>query len=211
MSSINIVAVILMIGAGLMLVGIVRGGIRTSSLTIPAIPLPASIVAIIIGISMIILAIYLSITYNSFLLTTPLSQSNAQEQELEEIKSQLASVNGRLENVETVLSDIGKQPDESSLGLEISQVKVAVDNAKEKLDNLEKVILEDPNKAVSIPLLQKDMENMKSLSDSQIQSLQQSVNQLYALLIGVVVVIGVGFLGIAASNLWSPKKPDRVS
>jgi uncharacterized protein YoxC len=208
MSSINIVAIILVVGAGLILIGIVRGGIQTSSLKIPAISASASIVAVIVGTSMIILAVYLSITYQSFLLTSPLPQSSSsQTQALNDINSQLTDINGRLENVETVLSDIEKKPDQSSLGLEVSQIKVSVTDIQDKVNSLENIILDDPNKAVAIPLLQKDMENMKSLSDSQIQSLQQSVNQLYALLIGVVVVIGVGFLGIAASNLWGAKKP----
>lgn len=204
----DIVAVLLFAGLALLVIGLLRGNIRLKDVTIKEIPTLPSILLAVIGLIAIFGAVYLYLRTNTPVTAQSDSAKDIQalETEIASIKAQLESSQQQVDNLKSDIQSLSQIPDQSKVSLEINRLDNSLTDVKNRMTKIEQVIMDDPVKALEIPLIQKDLESTKALYDSRLLSIEQSVSQIYNLILGVLVVIGLGFLGIAASNLWSAKK-----
>lgn len=134
-------------------------------------------------------------------------------QEIDALKAQSIILKERIKATSEMISRASKDPHAQS-DFRYSELMQSVNSVEKRLSNLKKVILDNPEKAVSLPLLRRDIDNIKSSHDTQIATLSAnlsgSVNQLYTIIGTVTVVIGVGLLGalfaVPSSNRQSSRE-----
>jgi hypothetical protein len=209
----DIVAVLLFSGLALLVIGLLRGNIQFKEVKIKEIPTIPSVLLAVMGLIAIFGAVYLYLSTNT--IRTPQAESitdiQALETEIASMKAQLESSQQEIENLRSDFHSLSDVSDQSKVSLELNRLDNSITDVQSRMSKIERVIMGDPVQALEIPLLQKDFESTKALYDSRLLSVEQSVSQIYNLILGVLVVIGLGFLGIAASNLWTARKPKDES
>lgn len=92
------------------------------------------------------------------------------------------------------------------------KVNKSIQAVGERVSVIENVILNNPEKALTIPLMRKDLDNYTLSQTTRLndlaQNLSNSISQVYTVIGSVTVVIGLGFIGFAAAARAS--KSDKI-
>jgi hypothetical protein len=142
---------------------------------------------------------------------------------LQEVRAEIDEKNARTAQLLERLSKLAQAPapNPSRLAQQITLVQHNLDAQKDQLkdlrsniDSLRKAIESSPEKAVTIPLLTKDLDDFKTSSQHDIDSLRAEMLRGYELnkwLIGLMLaaVFGIVFKGILESRT-SPGHPPSI-
>ena len=118
-------------------------------------------------------------------------------------ETELANFRAQLES----LTELGV---EAKVAAQLSETQQQVVTLGERFTRLEQTILDNPNRALTVPLLQKDVESMKDAHASEIGAVRVEVARIYDLnkwFIGLMVTMAVGMIALALGNLVRPGKP----
>ncbi|NOQ25138.1 MAG: hypothetical protein GQ564_07220 [Bacteroidales bacterium] len=145
------------------------------------------------------------------------------ENQCEYLESRLDSVLSYIDRVEESLPQAKKTDIQYSmvannlteLDKRINDLKnIDVQTLKDKLNQLEMVIIENPTKALSLPLIKKDIENLMENHDIERLSIRSELNRVYdqnKWFIGLMFTMAIGLLGLATSNFYQSKKENNNS
>jgi hypothetical protein len=109
-------------------------------------------------------------------------------------------------------------------------IKSSVDGIGKRLGDLESLIVSDPNKALSIPILRRDIHDLNqeftilngktdkidqvllenAVLKSQTQSLKEQLSQLNNWMIGIFGALGVSVIGLVINNIVLQRKSEVV-
>ena len=102
--------------------------------------------------------------------------------------------------VSTQIEAISTPPEGSQLVREISDLDVRVQALETPLARLENAISNEPSRALEVPLLRRDLDNLSERSEERFIALQSAVNNVYDLskwLLGAITVsiitLAIGF------------------
>ena len=79
------------------------------------------------------------------------------------------------------------------------------------VEDLNKIILDNPEKAISIPLLKSEILNQKEQNQMEFVSLRHDISRVYDMnkwIIGGVVALFLGILSLSAGNLFNRNKRE---
>ena len=82
---------------------------------------------------------------------------------------------------------------------------------KDQIENLNNIILEDPEKALTVPLLKVEIKNQKEQNDKELQSIKDDMTRIYDMnkwIIGLVFTMLVSLIALNLSNLYSKKQKE---
>lgn len=101
----------------------------------------------------------------------------------------------------------------SSKGAKINDVVKEIiykklDDIENKQKSIEDVILNNPEKALTIPLMQRDINNIKETNIQNFTSIKQSIDQIYDLTKWLLGALSVGVLSLAIAN-FVPKAFEK--
>jgi tetrahydromethanopterin S-methyltransferase subunit G len=126
--------------------------------------------------------------------------------ELEKSYSQLST---KLNSVIIINKDSLKQNNFENVAL--AQLKSQVTELNASVKNLEKVILDNPEKAISIPLLKQQLENQKDQNEKEFKYTKDEIARVYDInkwIIGLVFGMLVSIIVLNISNLLSKNKKE---
>ena len=118
---------------------------------------------------------------------------------------EIGRINGVLKN----LPDINSLPDEYKLKAQIVEVQSQINQLKDSLGKIETVILEDPAKALAIPLIMKDLDSMRNSYRSDLLGTKEEISRIYdqnKWFIGLMFTMAIGLLGLGISNFMQARK-----
>jgi hypothetical protein len=78
----------------------------------------------------------------------------------------------------------------------------------DRLGKLEKAILDDPEKALSIPILRNDIAATKTAYGSEMNALRGEIARIYDLnkwFVGLMFSMALGIIGLAITNVFKTK------
>jgi hypothetical protein len=84
-----------------------------------------------------------------------------QQQSINRIADQMAKLHADVKAVQDSLQDVANLPKETKLAVQLRQIERTVTDIQTRPEKLEQAILTSPSKALEIPLLQRDLENLK--------------------------------------------------
>jgi len=93
--------------------------------------------------------------------------------------------------------------------LQISELRSEVTTLKSDISKLSEVILDNPEKVLSVPLLRKDMSSLKESYRDDLAGIRQEVYRVYDLnkwFIGLMFTMAIGLFGLAISNLFQSRR-----
>ncbi|HVN95357.1 MAG TPA: hypothetical protein VMT62_02920 [Syntrophorhabdaceae bacterium] len=88
---------------------------------------------------------------------------------------------------------------------EIRRLQVSLKDIDSRLGKLEAAILSTPSKALEIPLLQRDIENIKVAQQSGVASLRDSVDRVYDLNKWLLGAMAVSIISLALATFLKGK------
>jgi cell division protein FtsL len=106
----------------------------------------------------------------------------------------------KIQKIENTISSLSSIPKEDVLYLQIQQLTNGVTELKSREDKIEAVILNNPSKALEMPLIERDVENIKTAEQTNFASMKDSVDRIYDLNKWLLGAMAVGILTLAISN-----------
>jgi len=156
---------------------------------------------IISGVATIALGIYLQVGSRD---QPAASQVGVVTQsDIASIQKRLDDEDGRIRQLQSVVEGLATSPSQGRLAAQIRTLSGSVEKANADLLALQDALLDNPAKAVALPLLKRDLDNSRTSTQASILTLQQSVDHQYDLL---KWMLGTFVLGLASVVLtvWAP-------
>jgi len=124
------------------------------------------------------------------------------------LQNEILKVNNQL-NKSLIMVDSLRNTEMNSQ--EARNLKIEITSLKTEVDNLNKVILDNPEKAISIPILKVQLENEKEQNEGEIKSIKEEIARVYDMnkwIIGLVFTMLVSIVVLNISNLYAKNKKD---
>lgn len=87
----------------------------------------------------------------------------------------------KIQKIENTISSLSNIPKDDVLYLQTQQLANGVSELKSREDKIEAVILNNPSKALEMPLIERDVENIKTAEQTNFASMKDSVDRIYDL------------------------------
>ena len=85
-------------------------------------------------------------------------------------------------------------------------------NISKRLDDLDAAIMNNPDKALSVPLLRRDLDTLKIEYQKDIDSSGKQIDRIYdqnKWFIGLMFSMAIGLIGLAISNFIQARKKSE--
>lgn len=126
-----------------------------------------------------------------------------------DLDSRLVRTVGNLQNEIVVLrkeqTAITGLPREDKVGARIAALDTRLDALSGRLQALEQAIQSTPEKALTMPLMRRDIDNLKESNAQGIGAIKASVDQIYDLTKWLLGALAVGVLSLVISNYFQRK------
>lgn len=126
--------------------------------------------------------------------------------ELQTIRDEIASLQMavRVAQVPAGQASAPMPPDE--LALQVAQTKALAQSLSDRLSKIEGAILTTPAKALEIPLIQRDIESLRSSQVSALAAMKDGIDRLYDINKWLLGAMAVSVVTLALSNFLRPKE-----
>ena len=143
--------------------------------------------------------------------TTTAIVERAIDQSKKDSKTEVVALRDQVKAVESQLSKMATIPSDSAVAVKLLNLEQSLSNVTSRLGKLEQVILQDPPKALEMPLFRNQLDSMKTGYQSEILSVKQEIAQVYDLskwFIGLMCTMAMGIVGLAITNFLKSSKKD---
>lgn len=107
-----------------------------------------------------------------------------------------------LKRLQSVLAE---NPGKDKPGLQISALRRQVESITKRQEKIEEAIQTNPEKALSLPLLRKDIDSIRDNGAQSIAAIKASVDQVYDLTKWLLGSLAVGIISLAIANFVQRK------
>ena len=131
-----------------------------------------------------------------------------------ESQEALIKISERVSAIEKQLSTLSKITPETAAAAQLASVQKSFDDFSTRVNKLEQVILQDPAKALEMPLLRNQMESVKTGYQSDLFSIRQEIAQVYDLnkwFVALMFTMALGIIGLAITNFIKTGKKEVES
>jgi len=132
----------------------------------------------------------------------PADGNYATEAELEAVSHDAAQMLAELRDLEQAVSKAdGSNSREGQLA--IAQLEATTERLSTRLTRIENAVLESPERALSLPLMRRDLKNLEEGHQRDLAAAREDYKQLFDLFkwfVGLIGTMALGLLGMASSN-----------
>jgi hypothetical protein len=147
----------------------------------------ATLLTVAAGLLSAAVAFWAFVSYEQFKILTQREQVEVLHVHTpEDVNDAIADLNAKITSHQQQLSDltnhinsISNVPTDSALNLQLQQLSTSVADISSRLSKLESVILENPVKALEIPLMKRDIENIKDSEKEGFKRLKENIDRTY--------------------------------
>lgn len=129
--------------------------------------------------------------------------------EVEEIKLQIARINTDIEALRTDIQAISRVPEQSQVAGQLNRLEGSVAGLQTRQMKLEQVILDNPAKALEMPLLRRDVESLRNSQQENLVLIRQSIDRVYDQNKWFIGAILVSIIGLAISTYLTGKRTGQ--
>jgi glutamine synthetase type III len=124
----------------------------------------------------------------------------------DEQKNEIAQLGVEIDKLKTRLDSLSNIPKEDKLYLQLQKLSSSAADLKVREDKLEAVILSNPSKALEVPLLQRDLDSIKTAQQTNIIAFKDSVDRIYDLNKWLVGAMAISVITLAIGNFLKSKE-----
>jgi hypothetical protein len=128
-----------------------------------------------------------------------------QAQTQRSLNSEVEGMRKQLKSVQDELQKVTALPPEAKLAVQLGQMQNTTTDLTSRLDKLERAILTSPAKALEIPLLQRDVENLRSTQQANLLAVKEGVDRLYDINKWLLGAMAISIITLALSNFLKGK------
>ena len=132
--------------------------------------------------------------------------------ETKSYRKDLEFLANRIEQTDALIKGLNKVPEEAKIAAQLNQQKNALKSLSERLGKMEKAVLDNPAKALEMPLLRKDFDHLKKSYETDSIALRYEVSRIYDLnkwFIGLMFSMAIGIIGLAITNFIKAPNKDN--
>jgi 5-bromo-4-chloroindolyl phosphate hydrolysis protein len=147
---------------------------------------------------------YLQTVSSSSSFPTFTADQLAQVNDISTVKTDVAQIRNEVQEIQQNIRDLAKDPN-SLTALELKTLNTNITDAQTKLANVEKILMDTPERALELPLLRRDMDNLKATYQSELASTRQSVDRVYdqnKWFLGVMVTMLLAVIGLLGTTVF---------
>jgi len=122
------------------------------------------------------------------------------------LQDKYAVLDKKVDSLGGQLQALSNIPDQNKIAIQLKGMDVALNDLKTRHTKLEDAILTNPAKAIEVPLLRKDLDNLKDSQQQNLLALQQGVDRVYDLNKWLLGAMAVSIITLAISNVLRGKK-----
>jgi hypothetical protein len=119
--------------------------------------------------------------------------------DLEKLRENVVGVEGQLKNISNV-------PEQSQVAAQLKGIDTAVKDLQARQSKLEEVIISNPAKAIEVPLIRKDLDNLKESQQQNLLAIKQGIDQVYDLNKWLLGAMAISIITLAVSNFLKGKE-----
>ena len=167
-----------------------------------------SVVAALLGLDGILVIKLGSIYELAFFAGEPNTtvEISATEIKLADLSNEQQLLSKQVNKLESAVGGLANIPLDGKIALKLKTIQGSLDKTKSEVAALDNAIMKSPEKALEMPLLRRDMDNMKETERSNIDSLKAEIDRVYGLgewFIGLMATMAIGVLSLAITNFLS--------
>ena len=144
-------------------------------------------------------------------------QTDALKVELQQNRAQIAEIAASNERTNAALAELLKtttgaprgSQDSKLLQQEIDSIKSDIKIVQTSLDKLNSAILTTPEKALTLPLLRKDLDDLKIQDQRDVDAIRLEIGRAYDLNKWLIGFLLAAILGTILGNILQARSPDR--
>jgi hypothetical protein len=121
------------------------------------------------------------------------------------LTAKFEQIAGQVKAIDERIKSLSSLPKEDALNMEIQGIKTSTAELTAKQAKIESVILENPLKALEMPLLRRDLEGVKQLQASAYDAVKKDVDRAYDINKWLLGTMAVSIVTLALSNLLKPR------
>jgi hypothetical protein len=114
-----------------------------------------------------------------------------------------------LDALKAKVDAMAASPSGSDPEKQIAELRGQVGAFDQRLGKMEAAIVENPSKALSVPLLRKDVDTLSQTFAQTLEATRKEIDRIYDLnkwFIGLMGTMAIGILGLAIGNIYQGKK-----
>jgi hypothetical protein len=134
----------------------------------------------------------------------PTTQPDYAEQ-IAAIANRSTTLSAQLDALHSQLSAITTPSDTSQLAAQLDRIDSSLSDLEARIARLETAISNNPAKALEVPLLRRDLDNLQHTQDIRFTALEHSVAQVYDINKWLLGAVTVTILATAASAFFRPR------
>jgi hypothetical protein len=126
---------------------------------------------------------------------------------LKQYASEVSALRTELKEMRSRLDTLSKLPEHSKTGAELAKLSRMMSEMQSKQAKIEQAILSNPAKALEIPLMQRDLESLRSSQQASAVALKDAVDRVYDLNKWLLGAMAVSVLSLALGTFLR-RKPE---
>lgn len=126
--------------------------------------------------------------------------------EVVELERRIALLETQLDATRAQLIKPTDLPPNTQVSVELRKLQGAFEDVNSRLAKLEHVIVTTPAKALEMPLLQRDLENVKATQQAMISTVKEGVDRVYDLNKWLLGAMSVSIISLAMASLIKGKE-----
>jgi uncharacterized coiled-coil protein SlyX len=123
------------------------------------------------------------------------------QSEIAQNQAEIAQNQEEMARLVAELTALPSLPSESEIALRLSQIESSIADLETRQSALEDVILEDPVKALQIPLLQREIESLRENQEVSLLAIKDNQDQVYKTNRTVLLTLAVSIIFLAIRQL----------
>ena len=126
---------------------------------------------------------------------------NKLDQRIQTLETKLAAARTEIQTLTTI-------PDDAKMSAAISKLETSTAEIANRQSKLEATLMDNPAKAIELPLLRKDVDNLAEVYKSDLEDVKNEIARVYdqnKWFIGLMFTMAVGVLGLALTNFLTAK------
>jgi hypothetical protein len=121
------------------------------------------------------------------------------------IVQHLRQLQGEVTALQKAQAAIAQLPTKDRATVQIAALAGRLEAIERRQSQVEQVILNNPEKALSMPLMRRDIENLRDNNTQSLSAIKQSVDQIYDLTKWLLGALAVGVFSLAIANFFTKK------
>jgi hypothetical protein len=144
----------------------------------------------------------------------PRGDAERSQERLAAIEHRIDAIQVDIAATDKALSEIARPDDTTATGAQIAAVRSHVNDISQRLQIIERGLLESPEKSLSLPLLRADIGRLEESISAHARATADDIDRVYGQnqwFLGLMGTMAIAVFGMALTNLIQIRKPTITS